>query len=129
MCLAEDSGLEVAALGGTPGIYSARYSKVKDMSNMEYLLQQMLQLKQRDARFVTVIALLEKGDKLLHFEGVCEGSISYLPKGNNGFGYDPIFIPNGYDQTFGELPPHIKNAISHRKKAVQSMVAYLTQSF
>lgn len=127
-CMAEDSGLEVVALNGAPGVYSARYAgePPNDDANMDKLLTNMAGVTNRQARFRTVIALLLKNTVYL-FEGICEGKIALAAKGENGFGYDPIFIPDGYDSSFAELKPQEKNAISHRRKALEKMLAFLHQ--
>ena len=117
---ADDSGLEVDALGGAPGIFSARYAgaQATDQENVAKLLRELAQSNERSARFRCVIALARAGKLLGTFEGTVEGSIVDLARGDGGFGYDPIFQPNGFDQTFGELPSDIKNRISHRAKAI-----------
>jgi non-canonical purine NTP pyrophosphatase (RdgB/HAM1 family) len=121
--LADDSGLEVTALGGAPGILSARYAgeNASDAQRRELLLSELQKqsLVDRTARFVCATAIAHPDDKIVSLcEGICEGSISRHPRGDSGFGYDPIFIPNGYEQTFGELAEEIKNQISHRAKAL-----------
>jgi len=125
-CFAEDSGLEVDALGGEPGVLSARYAGTHcdDEKNIEKLLNKMQDVENRKARFKTVISLIENGQNKF-FEGICEGTLAYKQKGNNGFGYDPIFIPLGFDKTFAECTPEEKNAVSHRKKAIKQMIEYL----
>ena len=125
-CFAEDSGLEVDALGGEPGVLSARYAGTHgdDEKNIEKLLNNMHNVENRNARFRTVISLIEKGENKF-FEGVCEGTLAYQQRGNHGFGYDPIFIPLGFDKTFAECTPEEKNAVSHRKKAIKQMIEYL----
>ena len=118
-CFAEDSGLEIDALKGAPGVYSARYSgePKNDKRNLEKVLYEMKLKRKRTARFRTVIAFIFNGE-LKCFEGTCEGTIRKESVGNGGFGYDPIFQPNNYNKTFGELPAEIKNKISHRAKAM-----------
>ncbi|WP_324288461.1 RdgB/HAM1 family non-canonical purine NTP pyrophosphatase [Pedobacter sp. SL55] len=124
-CFADDSGLEVDALNNEPGIYSARYSGVKnDTVNLEFLLKKMDGLTNRKARFKTVISLLKNGENYF-FEGIIEGTIRTAPSGTNGFGYDPIFVPNGYDVTFAEMEMSEKNKISHRALAMQKLIAFL----
>ena len=124
-CFADDSGLEVEALNNEPGIYSARYSgKRGDAENMHYLLQQMEGITNRNARFKTVISLIQNGANYL-FEGVIYGKIRTEPMGTNGFGYDPIFEPNGYNITFAEMESDEKNRISHRALAMQKLIAFL----
>ena len=127
-CFADDTGLEVEALNNTPGVYSARYAGPGHDSeaNMKKLLQEMEGKENRKARFRTVIALVWNG-KTYTFEGIVNGTITTAKRGENGFGYDPIFIPEGYDQTFAELGDNIKNQISHRAKAVEKLDEFLTQ--
>jgi XTP/dITP diphosphohydrolase len=128
--LADDSGLEVAALGGAPGIFSARYGG-KNATNEEKikkLLREIenLQIQNRSARFICTMALADNnGNIRFAAEGICEGEISHEPHGANGFGYDPIFIPFGYEQTFGELSDEIKRKISHRARAFDKIIRYL----
>ncbi len=125
-CFAEDTGLEVDALGGEPGVYSARYAgPQKDAeANMQLLLEKLAAAGDRSARFRTVIALILDGEAHL-FEGVAEGSIAWHPAGEGGFGYDPIFVPDGETRTFAQLDPAAKNAISHRGKAVKKLLDFL----
>ncbi|WP_297702687.1 non-canonical purine NTP diphosphatase [uncultured Eudoraea sp.] len=126
-CFADDTGLIIDALNGAPGVHSARFAgEEKDSKkNMEKVLFELKDITSRTARFKTAIALnLDK--KRILFEGVVEGTITKEKKGAEGFGYDPIFIPIGYDQTFAQLPIQIKNEISHRGKALQKLIAYLT---
>lgn len=124
--LADDSGLEVESLGGRPGVDSAFFAGVprNDARNMMYLLDQLDGIVDRRASFVTVIALVMGGELRL-FEGRVQGHIAESPRGSNGFGYDPIFIPDGYRETFGQLPATIKQSISHRARAVASLREYL----
>ena len=125
-CFAEDTGLIVDALDGRPGVYTARYAgDSKDPeANMNKVLAELDGQNVRSARFKTVIALVIDG-KVTQFEGVCEGQIANAKKGQHGFGYDPIFIPEGFTQTFAELDKKTKATISHRGKAVERLVAYL----
>lgn len=125
-CFADDTGLEVEALDNAPGIYSARYagSGHDSEANMQKLLQEMEGKTNRKARFRTVIALII-GDKQYCFSGIVNGTITTEKKGENGFGYDPIFIPEGYEQTFAELGDFVKNKISHRAKAVEQLDHFL----
>lgn len=124
-CFADDSGLEVEALNNEPGIYSARYSGERgDYKNMMFLLQKMEGVSNRKARFKTVISLVHKGVNYL-FEGVINGKINVTPVGQNGFGYDPIFIPDGYLQTFAQMDLELKNKISHRALAMKKLIAFL----
>lgn len=131
LVVADDSGLEVDALGGAPGILSARYAgeTASDKENIEKLLSELARrnapLDQRSARFRCIIALAREGELLGKFEGVVEGLIVDLPRGSLGFGYDPIFMPNGFDKTFGELPIELKNRISHRARAIRAFRAGL----
>ena len=131
LVVADDSGLEVAALGGAPGILSARYAgeHASDKENIDKLLSELARtnvpLDQRSARFRCVIALARKGKLLGKFEGIVEGSVVELPRGSGGFGYDPIFLPNGFDKTFGESPIELKNQISHRaERFARSVLDY-----
>jgi non-canonical purine NTP pyrophosphatase (RdgB/HAM1 family) len=121
LVLADDSGLEVNALGGAPGVYSARYAGLKCSyaDNNRKLLSAMSRVAwpKRKARFVSVIAIFEDGKKIGTVRGECEGKIGYLEKGSNGFGYDPVFIPKGQAKTYAELSCAQKNALSHRGKA------------
>lgn len=127
-CFADDTGLEVEALNNAPGVYSARYAGPGHDSeaNMKKLLHEMEGKENRKARFRTVIALVWNG-KTYTFDGIVNGTITTTKRGENGFGYDPIFIPEGYDQTFAELGDNIKNQISHRAKAVEKLDEFLTQ--
>ena len=147
-CFADDTGLEVEALDGAPGVYSARYAALSGVpdgfaigkshdseANMARLLRELGDSDNRRARFRTVIALIEKRDvcpcgctsiKQIHrFEGIVEGEITREKSGAEGFGYDPIFRPDGYDKTFAELGADIKNRISHRARATQKLAEYL----
>ena len=125
-CFADDTGLEVEALDNAPGVYSARYAGPGHDSeaNMQKLLQEMERKTNRKARFRTVIALII-GDKQYCFSGIVNGTITTEKKGENGFGYDPIFIPEGCEQTFAELGDFVKNKISHRAKAVEQLDHFL----
>lgn len=124
-CFGDDSGLEIDALNGEPGVYSARYSGSRDMEkNIDLVLEKLGTDTNRSARFKTVISLY-LNEKQLFFEGAIEGTIIKERKGAKGFGYDPIFIPNGYDKTFAEMTADEKNAISHRAIAVSKMADYL----
>ena len=125
-CFADDTGLIIDALNGAPGVYSARYAgEEKDSEkNMEKVLKELKGSTSRKASFKTVIALNINSKRLL-FKGIVEGKITYEKRGAKGFGYDPIFIPTGYDQTFAQLPIQIKNEISHRGKALQKLIKYL----
>lgn len=122
----DDSGLEIVALQGAPGVYSARYAgePVNHEKNIEKVLQNMTDKTQRNARFITVIALNYKGEKYF-FEGTVEGEILTEKHGSGGFGYDPIFKPNGYDRTFAEMTQDEKAQISHRGNAVKKLMGFL----
>jgi XTP/dITP diphosphohydrolase len=137
-CFADDTGLEVEALGGAPGVHSARYAEGTDHdseANMAKLLKEIDGKENRKARFRTVICLIEKKDvcpcgctsikQVNRFEGSVEGRIATEKHGTEGFGYDPVFIPEGYDKSFAELGEHVKNGISHRARAVAKLVEYL----
>ena len=125
-CFAEDTGLEVEALGNAPGVYSARYAgdACRDEDNIKKLLDNLKGIANRKARFRTVIALLMNNEEYF-FEGEIKGYIIDEKRGSAGFGYDPIFVPEGYDQTFAELGEEIKNRISHRSIATQKLVDFL----
>jgi XTP/dITP diphosphohydrolase len=125
-CFADDTGLEVEALGGEPGVYSARYAGEGHDSeaNMQKLLAKMQGVDNRRAQFRTAICLLMDGEEHL-FEGIVEGQIIRERRGGAGFGYDPIFIPKGYEQTFAEMGNEVKNTISHRARAAEKLCIYL----
>lgn len=127
-CFADDTGLEVDALDNAPGIYSSRYAgpNCDPEDNMQKLLFDLQDKENRSAQFRTVIALLLDG-KEHYFEGTIQGEIIQQKEGTNGFGYDPIFKPHGYDKTFGDLPEEVKNTLSHRAIATQKLVAFLLQ--
>lgn len=127
-CFADDTGLEVDALGGEPGIYSARYAGPghDSKANMTKLLLKMQGKTDRHAQFRTVIALLLGGDTLF-FEGIVKGTLLEEPRGTAGFGYDPIFVPEGYNETFAEMGDE-KNDISHRARAVEKLVEFLKKN-
>lgn len=124
---AEDTGLEIRALGGEPGVRSARYAgdARRSDANMDLVLSRMRGISDRSARFRTVIAFLDDSGRSHLFEGVCEGSLREQRAGTGGFGYDPIFQPEGYTQTFAELSTDQKNAISHRGRAVRAFIDFL----
>ena len=133
-CFADDTGLEVASLGGAPGVHSARYAEVfgsgathDSEANMTLLLKNLEKITDRSARFRTVIALLYQGEEYL-FEGICPGTILGERHGTEGFGYDPIFQPTGYDRCFAEMSADEKNAISHRGRATQKLAEFLKDS-
>ncbi len=126
-CFADDTGLEVEALNGAPGVYSARYAGGDghdSLANMQKLLYNLYGKENRKAQFRTVICLIINGKEHI-FEGIVKGSISKEKRGEGGFGYDPIFIPEGYDKSFAELGTDIKNKISHRAKAVEKLIHFL----
>jgi len=124
-CFADDTGLEVEALNGAPGVYSARYAgeKATFEDNVNKMLFELHGIKNRSARFRTVISLMWKGNQY-YFEGICEGYITEQPHGDRGFGYDPIFKPKGFDQTFAEMDMATKGRISHRGLAVKNLVHF-----
>jgi XTP/dITP diphosphohydrolase len=132
-CFADDTGLEVEALSGAPGVYSARYSRMGKLTfpeleaaegNIKKLLIEMEGQKNRKASFKTVIALVVEGREY-QFEGVVDGWITEKASGAKGFGYDPVFLPQGYEQTFAEMDMEVKNQISHRARAVSGLVDFL----
>ena len=127
-CFSEDTGLEVAALDGEPGVRSARYADGEDFkSNTEKLLYRLKDVADRAAQFRTVISLI-LGGKEYQFEGICKGRIIEEEKGTNGFGYDPVFIPDGADKTFAEMTLQEKTVFSHRKKATQKFIDFLKET-
>lgn len=123
---ADDSGLEVEALQGAPGVYSARYAgyPVNDQANVQKLLKAMDGKTNRKARFVTVLCLIYQG-KLHFFEGSVSGTLTLSIRGNNGFGYDPVFIPDGFQETFAQMTAEQKNSLSHRARALHKMADFL----
>jgi len=127
-CFADDTGLEVDFLNGRPGVHSKRFAgeNSTDELNMKKLLECMEESKNRNARFRTVIAL-NINNQVITFTGVCEGEILKQRRGNNGFGYDPIFLPKGYNNSFGEMSIIEKNKIAHRSKAVKKLINYLNE--
>lgn len=135
-CFSDDTGLEIDALNGEPGVFSARYSLIGEpvypemdvvAGNIRKVLEKLEGVKNRKARFRTVIALILDSSRY-SFEGVVDGSIAEEIRGADGFGYDPIFIPDGYSQTFAELNPAQKNRISHRARAVKKLVNFLVST-
>lgn len=126
-CFSDDSGLEVDALDGRPGVHSAHYAgwERNSEANIQKVLAELGASEERTARFQSVIAYLSAAGDIQTFRGTVEGIITFSPKGNGGFGYDPIFIPKGFEKTFGELPPQVKNKISHRAIAMQKFMRYL----
>ncbi|MDP4186049.1 MAG: non-canonical purine NTP diphosphatase [Bacteroidota bacterium] len=125
-CFADDTGLEITALNNEPGVYSARYAgeDKNSQANMNKVLKLMNGTENRDARFRTVISLVMNGQEI-QFEGIVEGKILHEKRGDSGFGYDPIFLPKGYDRSFAEMNMIEKNKISHRGRAVASLIDYL----
>lgn len=125
-CFADDSGLLVDALNGAPGVYSARYAgnQKSDEDNMQKLLHELQNKSDRNAHFKTVMALIIDGKEYL-FDGKIEGKIISEKLGTNGFGYDPIFVPDGYNETFAQLDSETKNKISHRARALQKMLEFI----
>ena len=130
--LADDSGLEVEALDGAPGVFSARYAGkgASDADRRTLLLSELTRIgdPNRRARFVAVVAIATPSGEVLNLsEGICTGTITFAPRGTGGFGYDPLFIPDGHNQTFAELPDTVKNQISHRARALMRTREYLSQ--
>lgn len=128
-CFADDTGLEVEALGGKPGVYSARYAgePADPQANIDKLLAELKDIENRKARFRTVIALIQNGEPVF-IEGIVNGRIIECRSGASGFGYDPVFIPDGYAQTFAQMSLEEKNKISHRGKATRKLVEFLNSS-
>ncbi|MBE9485073.1 MAG: non-canonical purine NTP diphosphatase [Bacteroidetes bacterium] len=127
-CFADDTGLEVDALNRKPGVFSARYAGEDGNAgkNIDKLLSELQGQENRSARFRTVISLIIKG-KAVHFEGIVEGAIIHERRGADGFGYDPVFLPDGYDKTFAEMGLSLKNSISHRGRAMRKLIEYLKE--
>lgn len=128
--LADDTGLEVNALNGAPGVHSARYAGAEGnaQKNIEKLLAQLKDATDRTARFVTVLCFIKEGE-VYYFEGEVKGQITTMPTGSQGFGYDPVFLPDGFNKTFAQMTLEEKNAISHRKKALEKFLQYLQKSY
>lgn len=128
-CFGDDTGLEVDALDGAPGVYSARFAgpECDSNKNMDLLLQKLSGKENRSARFKTVITYINESGESTQFTGIVEGDITSEKSGNAGFGYDPIFKPKGYQVTFAEMSSEEKNAISHRGRAFQQLINYLKQ--
>jgi XTP/dITP diphosphohydrolase len=126
-CIADDSGLEVDALGGAPGVYSARYAGDQKSSedNIQLLLKNLQGKSNRRAKFRTVITLIDDQGKVHQFEGSVDGEIIEAKRGTDGFGYDPVFLPTGYEKTFAEMDISKKNKFSHRARAIQKLVDFL----
>jgi len=129
-CFADDTGLEVEALGMAPGVYSARYAgpQRNSIDNMNRLLTELDKIKNRKARFRTVISLIINGNEML-FEGIVDGEILHQPIGQLGFGYDPVFKPVGFSTSFAEMDLVLKNSISHRGKAFEKLIHYLKNNY
>ncbi|MCR4819338.1 MAG: RdgB/HAM1 family non-canonical purine NTP pyrophosphatase [Fretibacterium sp.] len=125
--LADDSGLEVTALGGAPGVHSARAVPGDDNARNAWLLSELGNREDRSARFVAALALVVPGGKEFVCEGVCPGRIAEAPSGAGGFGYDPLFLPDGFDASFADIPAETKNAISHRAAAIRTLLNILGQ--
>ena len=133
---ADDTGLEIRALGGAPGVRTARWAgeDCNDAANRQKALHELRGITNREARFRTVITLVRgekqevKGERIEQVEGIVNGQISEAEEGNGGFGYDPVFIPEGYDKTFAELPAEVKNSISHRARAMEAMRELLSNN-
>ena len=128
-CFADDTGLEVEALGGEPGVYSARYAgpQRNNTENMQLLLQKLQGIENRRARFRTVLTYIS-GEGEQQFEGEVQGTIIEEPRGERGFGYDPVFVPEGHSRTFAEMSLEEKNTMSHRARAMKKLVEFLKQS-
>ena len=129
-CFADDTGLEVEALGGEPGVYSARYAgeECASEANMHKLLHNLTGKKNRNAQFRTVIALIIDGKEML-FNGIVKGTITEEKRGTSGFGYDPVFIPEGFSESFAQIGNVVKNSISHRYRATQELSNYLKERY
>lgn len=129
-CFADDTGLEVEALDGAPGVYSARYAgeECDSEANMQKLLQNLTGKSNRNAQFRTVIALIIKGEEKL-FNGIVKGTITEEKRGDSGFGYDPVFIPEGFSESFAQMSGDMKNSISHRYRATLELSNYLKENY
>jgi XTP/dITP diphosphohydrolase len=130
MVLSDDSGLEVDELKGAPGVYSARYAgeNGNDEANNAKLLEDLHGVADRNARFRCVIVIAEAGKVLAHFEGKVEGKIMHQGQGDGGFGYDPLFVPDGFEKSFAELGSEVKNGLSHRARAMDHVVPWMDQT-
>ncbi|KGX88073.1 XTP/dITP diphosphatase [Pontibacillus marinus] len=128
--LADDSGLEVDALNKRPGVYSARFAgeQKDDQANLQKVLNELKGKEDREARFVCVLALARPGKETVYKRGTCEGQIGLEPQGENGFGYDPVFYPKGFNRTMAQLSSDEKNSISHRSNALKQLEGWLSQS-
>ena len=129
-CFADDTGLEVEALDGAPGVYSARYAgeECDSEANMQKLLQNLTGKTNRNAQFRTVIALIINGEEKL-FNGIVKGAIATDKKGDSGFGYDPVFVPEGYSESFAQMSSEMKNSMSHRFRATQQLGDFLKENY
>jgi XTP/dITP diphosphohydrolase len=129
-CFADDTGLEVEALNGAPGVYSARYAgeECDSEANMRKLLENLTGKTNRNAQFRTVIALIVKGEEML-FNGIVKGAIATEKRGDSGFGYDPVFIPEGHSESFAQMSSEMKNSMSHRFRATQQLGNYLKENY
>lgn len=129
-CFADDTGLEVEALDGAPGVYSARYAgeECDSEANMQKLLQNLTGKSNRNAQFRTVIALIIKGEEKL-FNGIVKGTITEEKRGDSGFGYDPVFVPEGFSESFAQMSGEMKNSISHRYRATLELSNYLKENY
>jgi XTP/dITP diphosphohydrolase len=128
-CFADDTGLEVESLDGKPGVYSARYAGPQRNSsdNINLLLRELVSTANRRARFRTIFTMVEATTPPVRFEGIVTGSITMTPRGNDGFGYDPVFQPDGFNVTFAEMSMQQKNSLSHRARALQKLLVHLRQ--
>lgn len=129
-CFADDTGLEVEALDGAPGVFSARYAgeECDSEANMQKLLQNLTGKSNRNAQFRTVIALIIKGEEKL-FNGIVKGTITEEKRGDSGFGYDPVFVPEGFSESFAQMSGEMKNSISHRYRATLELSNYLKENY
>ena len=129
-CFADDTGLEVEALDGAPGVFSARYAgeECDSEANMQKLLQNLTGKSNRNAQFRTVIALIIKGEEKL-FNGIVKGTITEEKRGDSGFGYDPVFVPEGFSESFAQMSGDMKNSISHRYRATLELSNYLKENY
>ena len=129
-CFADDTGLEVEAIDGAPGVYSARYAgeECDSEANMRKLLENLTGKTNRNAQFRTVIALIINGEEML-FNGIVKGTIATVKKGDSGFGYDPVFIPEGHSDSFAQMGSEMKNSMSHRFRATQQLGDYLKENY
>ena len=129
-CFADDTGLEVEAIDGAPGVYSARYAgeECDSEANMRKLLENLTGKTNRNAQFRTVIALIIKGEEML-FNGIVKGTIATEKKGDSGFGYDPVFVPEGYSESFAQMSGEMKNSMSHRFRATRQLADFLKENY